>query len=642
MFPDVLQGRSWRGYRCGLLPPLLLLLLARQLPVADAQQCSISNQQAITDECGGPSKGVCCYPMENTPPGNCARDCKSSWDAKHPSCGSGCSTSDAVPGIMPNLGQVCCLPSPDVDDDTDPGEHNVIVYPAAAVGVLFLLVSCYCYLRSPRRQSSAMESRADQLLRTAFLRGQDKTLMSRKADRSVWERHWSTPMKGEGGGGGGGDDGGTDDDYEEGQYVWRRRGGGGHNRGSEHGSIDSVGSAVLEGIPLSGDPDFDELDGSGGGGGGPRSPSRGSNGSFVVTPPPRRRGQGLRKQGWVRHFIDKASGKSGGTPKGGGIPRGKHDPAAAFRNVKLEWRPAMDPAPSADPVNPAPSRALRQELSDIESRPFSEKVQWFYGKCRDLSVSWDEGHVEIRCRRNALLEDSIAQFKRLNREDWRKIFRFSFVGEPALDAGGVSREWFETVSEAMFCMEERGLFCPSDDSGTMLQIAPPLEDPAEENEKLALLTFCGELMGKAVFDRRIIHAPLILPLFKHVVAAPITLRDLQSVDAEVYRSLLKVRALPACLLARSLAACSLACCLLSDAPVAPAPEVVAATSPLALTFAYSRCCSPRHVYRPALLVACCSLLAARCLLLVLAARCLLLSCSRWTRRTCPPCASTSP
>ena len=115
------------------------------------------------------------------------------------------------------------------------------------------------------------------------------------------------------------------------------------------------------------------------------------------------------------------------------------------------------------------------------------------------------------------------------------------MGEPALDAGGVSREWFETVSEAMFCTEERRLFCRSDDSGTSLTIAPPLEDPVAETEALALLTFCGELMGKAIFDRRIIHAPLILPLFKHIVAAPITLRDLQSVDADVYRSLLQVR-----------------------------------------------------------------------------------------------------
>ena len=42
------------------------------------------------------------------------------------------------------------------------------------------------------------------------------------------------------------------------------------------------------------------------------------------------------------------------------------------------WRsPAeSDAAPSADPVNPAPSRQLRIEMSEIEQRPFSEKVVW--------------------------------------------------------------------------------------------------------------------------------------------------------------------------------------------------------------------------------------------------------------------------
>ena len=109
MFPDFLQRRSRRGYRCGLLPPLLLLLLAPQLPVADAQECSIDNQQAITTKCGGASLGVCCYPMENTPSGLCARGC---GYVGEPACGSGCSSSDATTGVMPYLGQVCCLPPP--------------------------------------------------------------------------------------------------------------------------------------------------------------------------------------------------------------------------------------------------------------------------------------------------------------------------------------------------------------------------------------------------------------------------------------------------------------------------------------------------------------------------------------------------
>ena len=31
--------------------------------------------------------------------------------------------------------------------------------------------------------------------------------------------------------------------------------------------------------------------------------------------------------------------------------------------------------------------------------------------------------------------------------DMRKIFRFEFINEPGVDAGGVAREWFHLVSE---------------------------------------------------------------------------------------------------------------------------------------------------------------------------------------------------
>jgi E3 ubiquitin-protein ligase NEDD4 len=38
----------------------------------------------------------------------------------------------------------------------------------------------------------------------------------------------------------------------------------------------------------------------------------------------------------------------------------------------------------------------------------------------------------------------------LSREDLRKIWRFEFVGEMGIDAGGLAREWFQLVSEEIF------------------------------------------------------------------------------------------------------------------------------------------------------------------------------------------------
>lgn len=58
--------------------------------------------------------------------------------------------------------------------------------------------------------------------------------------------------------------------------------------------------------------------------------------------------------------------------------------------------------------------------------------------------------MHIMVRRNFLIEDSIDALMSLSRRDLRKVWRFEFIGEPALDAGGLTREWFQLVTSAMF------------------------------------------------------------------------------------------------------------------------------------------------------------------------------------------------
>lgn len=53
----------------------------------------------------------------------------------------------------------------------------------------------------------------------------------------------------------------------------------------------------------------------------------------------------------------------------------------------------------------------------------------------------------VQVRRNHLLEDSMAAMESVRSESMRQRFRFEFLGEPGVDAGGVAREWFHLVSE---------------------------------------------------------------------------------------------------------------------------------------------------------------------------------------------------
>ena len=90
------------------------------------------------------------------------------------------------------------------------------------------------------------------------------------------------------------------------------------------------------------------------------------------------------------------------------------------------------------------------DIANVQGKPLEEKIQWFSNICNQLTSSWEEGHVKIVVRRHQLLNDSVDAVMSLGREDLRKRWRIEFLGEPGIDAGGVTREWFQLVTEQIF------------------------------------------------------------------------------------------------------------------------------------------------------------------------------------------------
>lgn len=112
-----------------------------------------------------------------------------------------------------------------------------------------------------------------------------------------------------------------------------------------------------------------------------------------------------------------------------------------------------------------------QELSQVASLPFQQKVDWLKNQFSSLRTPWEEGHMKIRVRRSSLLPDALDAIASIEKEDMRKIFRFEFLGEPALDAGGVAREFYSCVCEQVF-NPDCGLFLYSSVNQMCMQINP--------------------------------------------------------------------------------------------------------------------------------------------------------------------------
>ena len=90
------------------------------------------------------------------------------------------------------------------------------------------------------------------------------------------------------------------------------------------------------------------------------------------------------------------------------------------------------------------------DIATTQGKPLEDKTAWFQNISSQLTATWDDGHVKMVVRRQALLSDSVDAVMSLGREDLRKRWRIEFLGEPAIDAGGPTREWFELISEQIF------------------------------------------------------------------------------------------------------------------------------------------------------------------------------------------------
>ena len=143
------------------------------------------------------------------------------------------------------------------------------------------------------------------------------------------------------------------------------------------------------------------------------------------------------------------------------------------------------------------------------------------------------GQVHIAVRRDRLFEDSYSEIMRFTSIELKKRLMIKFQGEEGLDYGGVSREYFFLLSHEMFnpfyCLFE---YAASDNY--TLQINPK---STINPEHLLYFRFIGRVMGLAVLHQRFLDAFFVSAFYKMIIKKPIVLKDLESCDDELYRSL---------------------------------------------------------------------------------------------------------
>nr|XP_019010464.1 uncharacterized protein I206_04933 [Kwoniella pini CBS 10737]OCF49245.1 hypothetical protein I206_04933 [Kwoniella pini CBS 10737] len=166
---------------------------------------------------------------------------------------------------------------------------------------------------------------------------------------------------------------------------------------------------------------------------------------------------------------------------------------------------------------------------------FDNKRTWFFQKLkrkRDSHIPM--GAIPLNIRRQYVFEDSFHALQRRTGDEikYGKL-SVKFYNEDGVDAGGVTREWYSVLAQQIFD-PNFALFepCAADQ-----QTYQPNKASSVNGDHLAYFKFVGRVIGKAVYDGRLLDAYFNRAFYKQILGRTVDMRDLESIDPEYHKSL---------------------------------------------------------------------------------------------------------
>ncbi|KAL8908110.1 MAG: hypothetical protein Q9207_001002 [Kuettlingeria erythrocarpa] len=143
--------------------------------------------------------------------------------------------------------------------------------------------------------------------------------------------------------------------------------------------------------------------------------------------------------------------------------------------------------------------------------------------------------LQLNVRRDQVFLDSY-KFMHFKSGDEIKYGKLSirFHGEEGVDAGGVSREWFQVLSRQMF-NPGYALFVPVASDRTTFH---PNKLSKVNEEHLDFFKFIGRIIGKALYEGRALDCHFSRAVYKRILGKPVSVKDMETLDLDYYKSLL--------------------------------------------------------------------------------------------------------
>lgn len=142
--------------------------------------------------------------------------------------------------------------------------------------------------------------------------------------------------------------------------------------------------------------------------------------------------------------------------------------------------------------------------------------------------------LSITVRREQVFLDSYrALFFKSNEDIKKSKLEITFKGESGVDAGGLTREWYQVLSRQMF-NPDYALFLPVESDKTTFR---PNRTSGINPEHLSFFKFIGMIIGKAIRDQCFLDCHFSREVYKNILGKPVSLKDMESLDLDYYKSL---------------------------------------------------------------------------------------------------------
>ena len=143
--------------------------------------------------------------------------------------------------------------------------------------------------------------------------------------------------------------------------------------------------------------------------------------------------------------------------------------------------------------------------------------------------------LQLSVRRDQVFMDSYKNlsFKSGDEIKYGKL-SVRFSGEEGVDAGGVTREWFQVLSRQMFNADYALFDHVASDRTTF----HPNKLSKVNEEHLMFFKFIGRIIGKALYEGRALDCHFSRAVYKRILGKTVSIKDMESLDLDYYKSLL--------------------------------------------------------------------------------------------------------